>query len=54
VESYYNLFRLAFFFLIFYLFDRECESKNTAGGVGEGKAGFPVSREPDVGLDLGS
>jgi len=23
-----------------------------AGGVGEGEAGFPPSREPDVGLDL--
>jgi len=22
-----------------------------AGGVGEGEAGFPQSREPDVGLD---
>jgi len=22
-----------------------------AGGVGEGEAGFPLSREPDVGLD---
>jgi len=24
-----------------------------AGGVGEGEAGFPLSREPDVGLDPG-
>ena len=36
------------------LFDSEryCERKGTqAGEVGEGEAGFPLSREPDVGLD---
>ena len=35
-----------------YLFDRERHSKkgDTAGGVGEGEAGFPWSREPNAGL----
>jgi len=37
----------------FYLFDRERHSErgNTSGGVGEGEAGSPQSREPDAGLD---
>jgi len=30
---------------------RDSESRNTSGGVGEGEAGFPPNREPDVGLD---
>ena len=35
------------FFLRFYLFDRERVKEETqAGGVGEGGAGFPQSREP--------
>ena len=44
---------LLFFFLRFYLTDREQES--TSRGVGEGEAGSPLGREPsppaDVGLD---
>ena len=44
-----------FFFKEFiYLFDRERETvreRTQAGGVGEGEAGFPLSREPDAGLD---
>ena len=35
-----------------YLFDRKIARAGTqAGGVGEGEAGFPLSREPDAGLD---
>jgi len=30
---------------------REREEGTQAGGVGEGEAGFPLSGEPDVGLD---
>ena len=34
-----------------YLFDRDTAREGTqAGGVGEGEAGFPLSRELDVGL----
>ena len=39
--------------LFIYLFDRERDTAREgtqARGVGEGKAGFPLSREPDVGL----
>ena len=35
-----------------YLFDRErmtAREGTQAGGVGEGEAGFPLGREPDVG-----
>ena len=36
-----------------YLFDRDRVRKRAqAGGAGEGEAGFLLSREPDVGLDL--
>jgi len=31
--------------------ERESERGNTSRGVGEGEAGFPLSRESDVGLD---
>ena len=35
-----------------YLFDRERHREGTqAGGVGEREAGFPLSREPNAGLD---
>ena len=35
-----------------YLFDRDKDREGTqAGGVGEGEAGFPPSRESDVGLN---
>ena len=42
-----------FFFKIFvYLIDRDTAREGTqAGGVGEGEAGFPQSREPSAGLD---
>jgi len=41
-----------FFFFKFYLFDIETEREGTqAGGVEEGEAGLPPSREPDAGLD---
>jgi len=44
-----------FFFLkilFIYLTEREIARAGTqAGGVGEGEAGFLLSREPDVGLD---
>jgi len=33
------------------LSERDSERGNTSGGVGEGEAGFPPSREPDAGLD---
>ena len=39
---------------IVYLFDRERERERAqAGGAaeGEGEAGFPLSREPNMGLD---
>ena len=42
------------FFLRFYLFDTEKETAREgtqAEGVGEGEAGSPLSREPNVGLD---
>ena len=42
------------FTLRFFLFDRERHSErgNTSGGRGErGEAGFPPSREPNVGLN---
>jgi len=40
--------------LRFYLFDRArytARERTQAGGVGEGEAVFPLSREPDAGLD---
>ena len=38
--------------LFIYLTEREAAREGTqAGGVGEGEAGFPPSREPDAGLD---
>jgi len=46
-----------YFILLFlkdftYLFERVSEREMAqAGGVGEGEAGFPPSREPDAGLD---
>jgi len=37
------------------LTDREKAREGTqAGGVGEGEGGFPLSREPDAGLDPGT
>ena len=40
------------FFLRFYLFERERESRQAGEAAeGEGEAGSPLSREPDVGLD---
>ena len=50
-----SLWVFFFFFKDFvYLFDRErytARERTQAGGVGEGEAGFPQSREPDAGLD---
>ena len=43
-----------FFFLkdFIYLTEREAAREGTqVGGVGEGEAGFLLSRKPDVGLD---
>ena len=44
-----------FFFLkilFIYLTERDPVREGTqAGGAGEGEAGFPLSREPDVGLN---
>ena len=38
--------------LFIYLTERDTAREGTqAGGVGEGEAGFPPSREPDAGLD---
>jgi len=49
------LFSVIFFLKDFiYLFDREREiarAGTQAGGVGEGEAGFPLSRDPNVGFD---
>jgi len=45
---------LSFFLkiLLIYLTERDTAREGIqAGGVGEGEAGFPRSREPDVGLD---
>ena len=40
------------FFRRFYLFDTERDRQRAqAGGVGEGEAGSPLSREPNMGLD---
>jgi len=33
------------------LTERDSKRGNTAGGVGEGEAGFPRGREPDAGID---
>jgi len=42
-----------FFKDFIYLTERDTAREGTqAGGVGEGEAGFPLSREPDVGLNL--
>ncbi|XP_034871681.1 multivesicular body subunit 12B isoform X2 [Mirounga leonina] len=38
-------------FFFFFLTERDSESRTQAGGVGEGEAGLPPSREPDAGLD---
>jgi len=39
-------------YLLKILLDRYMAREGTqAGGVGEGEAGFPPSREPDAGLD---
>ena len=42
-------------FLRFYLTERKRDQKAQAGGMaeGEGKAGFPLSREPDGPWDPG-
>jgi len=38
--------------LFIYLTERDTAREGTqAGGVGEGEAGFPLSREPNAGLD---
>jgi len=45
---------ISFLFLFFfiYLTEKDTAREGTqAGGVGEGEAGFPLSREPDAGLD---
>ena len=51
-----EIYRISvYFFKIFkdftYLFERKSTHKLQGGAEGEGKAGFPLSREPDVGLD---
>ena len=39
-------------YLFIYLTERDIAREGTkAGGVGEGEAGFPLNREPDVGLN---
>ena len=46
--SFFVFFKILFI----YLTERETARAGTqAGGVGEGEAGFPPSREPDAGLD---
>jgi len=46
--------QFCFFFKIFiYLFGRESASWGS-GRKGEGWGGFPLSGEPDAGLDLGT
>ena len=53
--TYFSDFFKSFFFLnilFIYLTGRKPLREETqAGGVGEGESGFPMSREPDVGLD---
>ena len=47
-----SVFILTSFLFFIYLTERDTEREGTqAGGVGEGEAGFPLSKEPDVGLD---
>jgi len=41
-----------FFFKDFIYLTETARAGTQAGGVGEGEAGFPLSREPDVGLNL--
>ena len=46
--SFFFFFKIAFI----YLTERDTAREGTqAGGVAEGEAGFPLSREPDAGLD---
>ena len=50
---FFNFYFKNILFILFYficLFDGERESAQ-AGGVREGEAGFPLSKEPNVGLD---
>jgi len=55
VHTSFQISVFVFFFLkilFLYLTERDTAREATqAGGVGEGEAGFPPSREPDVGLD---
>ena len=56
------MYSLFFYFFIFfkdfiYLLDRDKAREGIparAVGEGEGEAGFPLSREPDMGLDPGT
>ena len=46
-----NISNIFFMILFIYWTERDTAREGTpAGGVGEGEAGFPLSREPDAGL----
>jgi len=55
IHVYYWFSFFLFFFLkilFIHLTERDTAREGTqAGGLGEGEAGFPPSREPDAGLD---
>ena len=49
-----SLREIFFFFKILFIYLTETETARAgtqAGGVREGEAGFPLSRQPDAGLD---
>ena len=51
-EASVSLSLSLFKILSIYLTEKDTATEGAqAGGVGEGEAGFPQSREPDVGLD---
>ena len=52
IPDFFFLFLFFFKVLFIYWTERDTVREGTAaGGVGEGEAGFLLSREPDVGLD---
>ena len=53
-RNHYTEALFIFYFLqdFIYLFDRESERTQAGGAAeGEGEAGFPLSKKPDMGLD---
>ena len=52
MKAFYILYYLFIFKDFIYLTERDTVKEGTqAGGVGEGEAGFLLSREPHAGLD---